>query len=155
MGTSGSEQGTGTAAAQAAPVVPPVPQSPGAPTGANPTVALPGQVLVTNTPQTEAIIVQPPPYRVTGNNEIPPEVIPIIGMVSGTLIAIVIGYPIVRLITRLIERRSDRSLVPGTEVASQLRRLQDSVDTMAIELERIGEAQRFSARLLAERSEKH
>jgi hypothetical protein len=153
MGTNELEQGTGTGTAQSAPVVPPVPPSPGAPTGATPVAPAPGQTIVTTTPQPEAIVLQPPPFR-RFDNEIPPEVIPIVGIVFGSLVAIVIGYPIVRMITRLIERRTDRSLVPGTEVASQLRRLQDSVDTMAIELERIGEAQRFSAKLLSERSER-
>ncbi|MEX2181567.1 MAG: hypothetical protein WD771_05955 [Gemmatimonadaceae bacterium] len=150
----GMAQGGGATPAQQAPVVPTVPQSPGAATGATPAAPAPpaAPAAPPGQPGTEAIVVQPPPYRV--GNEIPAEVIPILGIVSGTLIALVIGYPIVRLITRLIERRTDRSLVPGDQVALQLRQLQDSVDTMAIELERISEAQRFSARLLAERGEK-
>ena len=36
----------------------------------------------------------------------------------------------------------------------QLERLQQSVDAIAIEVERIAEAQRFSAKLLSERSER-
>lgn len=35
-------------------------------------------------------------------------------------------------------------------ISEQLRQLQESVDTMAVEVERIEEAQRFNARLLAE-----
>ena len=37
----------------------------------------------------------------------------------------------------------------------QLEQLQQSVDAIAVEVERIAEAQRFSAKLLAERSEAH
>lgn len=35
-------------------------------------------------------------------------------------------------------------------ISDQLRQLQESVDTMAVEVERIEEAQRFNARLLSE-----
>jgi hypothetical protein len=35
-------------------------------------------------------------------------------------------------------------------ISEQLRQLQESVDTMAVEVERIEESQRFNARLLAE-----
>ena len=40
----------------------------------------------------------------------------------------------------------------GPDLTPQIRQLQDSVDAMAIELERISEGQRFTAKLLAERS---
>ncbi len=99
----------------------------------------------------EAVIVQPPPYR---QSDIPPEVVPILEVVFGSLVAIILGYPIIRLIARLIERRSDRSLVRGDEVQRQMQQLQQSVDAMAIELERIGEGQRFQAKLLSERAER-
>lgn len=99
--------------------------------------------------QGEAITLQPPPYR--QESPIPPEVIPIVQTVFGSLIAIVLGYPIIRFVTRMIEKRSDRSMVRGAEVARQMQQLQQSLDAMAVEIERIGEAQRFQAKLLAER----
>lgn len=99
----------------------------------------------------QAIVVQPPPYR---EPDIPPEVITIVEVVFGSLIAIILGYPIIRLITRVIEKRMDRSLVKGAEVERGFRQLQQSVDAMAIEIERIGEAQRFQAKLLADRAER-
>ncbi len=129
--------------APAAPPVPAVPQTPGAATG--------GVTTQTVVATPEAVVLQPPPYR-TIDNRIPEEVIPLMGMVMTTVLALAIGYPIVRTVMRIIERRSDRSLVKGEDVAVQLRALQDSVDTMAIELERISEAQRYSAKLLAEKS---
>lgn len=136
MRTRATEQGTGTPA-PSAPPVPALPQSPGAGT--------------TNTPQ--SIVIQPPRY---GGNEspIPVEVIPLAGMLMTTILAVAIGYPIVRVISRYFDRRLDKTLVSAQEVTLQIRQLQESVDTMAIELERIGEAQRFSAKLLVERSER-
>jgi uncharacterized protein (DUF697 family) len=82
------------------------------------------------------------------------EVIPLAGMLMTTILAVAIGYPIVRVISRYFDRRLDKTLVSAQEVTLQIRQLQESVDTMAIELERIGEAQRFSAKLLVERSER-
>ncbi len=156
----------GTPAQAPAPPVPPLPTNPGQATGA--TGAATAPPAATGTPQsvsdqirqgildgirdgqqTEAIISQPPPYR--GDNEIPKEVIPIMGIVFGSLVFIILGFPIVRLVTRLIEKKADKSLLRASDVTQQLKTLQDSVDTMAIEIERISESQRFQDRLLSER----
>ena len=40
----------------------------------------------------------------------------------------------------------------AADLQPQIRQLQESIDTMAVELERISEAQRFQARLMSERS---
>lgn len=99
--------------------------------------------------QGEAVVVQPPPYR--QESPIPPEVIPIVQTVFGSLIAIILGYPIIRFVTRMLEKRADRSMVRGADVTRQIQQLQQSLDAMAIEIERIGEAQRFQSKLIAER----
>jgi len=149
------------------PAIPPVPTRPGAGTGATPTPDV-GHVAgdpvqnaanairnaadaIQNSTQPQVIV--QPPYR-NNNNDIPPEVIPLVGMVMGTVMAIVLGYPIIRFIIKMIERKADRSTLPAKDVAAQLRALQDSVDTMAIELERISEGQRFTAKLMAEREQR-
>ena len=43
--------------------------------------------------------------------------------------------------------------LPPDQIDERLNQLQQAVDTIAIEVERITEAQRFSAKLLAERAE--
>jgi peptidoglycan hydrolase-like protein with peptidoglycan-binding domain len=100
--------------------------------------------------QGEAGTTQPAPApRV--DSPIPPEVIPIVSIVFGAVVIMTIFGPIIRAVIRAFERRADRKVVPATEVVSHLRQLQASLDTMAIEVERISEAQRFQAKLLAER----
>ena len=96
----------------------------------------------------QAIVVQPPPLP---RDQIPPEVIPIVGIVFSMIALMVIGHPIARAIARAIDRRGERGVIKAAEVAPQIRQLQESVDAMAIELERISEAQRFTAKLMAER----
>lgn len=96
----------------------------------------------------QAVVVQPPPLP---RDEIPPEVVPIVGIVFSMIALMVIGSPIARAIARAIDRRGERGVIKAAEVAPQIRQLQESVDAMAIELERISEAQRFTAKLMAER----
>jgi hypothetical protein len=167
-------QGT-TAPAPPGPAIPPVPTRPGAGTGATAAPATSAQQagqeaseaaqaaaqaaadavnqqLRVQQPGQPQIII-PPPYR-SNRNEIPGEVIPLVGMAMGTVITIVLGYPIIRFIIRMVERKTDRGALAAKDVTAQLRALQDSIDTMAIELERISEGQRFTAKLMAEREQR-
>jgi hypothetical protein len=95
-----------------------------------------------------AVVIQPP--RLPGN-EIPPEVVPIVGMVFGSFVAIAVVTAVSRFATRVFEKRMDRSVLRADVVQNQLQQLQTSLDTMSIEIERISEAQRFQAKLMAER----
>lgn len=65
------------------------------------------------------------------------------------LVIMVLGFPVVRLITRWLEPRP----VPPRELSAingRLERIETAVDSIAVEVERISEAQRFSARLQSE-----
>jgi hypothetical protein len=63
---------------------------------------------------------------------------------------IVIGFPLVRGLVRRWERESEVPRIPA-EVQARLQRIEQSVDAIAIEVERMSEGQRFVTRLLAER----
>ena len=53
------------------------------------------------------------------------------------------------------KRQADQQVLPGTrEAAASIDHLQQTVDSIALEVERIGEAQRFETRLLQERIQK-
>jgi hypothetical protein len=69
-------------------------------------------------------------------------------LVPGVLI-LVLGFPVVRLITRWLEPRP----VPPRELANisgRLERIEAAVDAIAVEVERISEAQRFAMKLQPE-----
>ena len=85
-------------------------------------------------------------------NEIPPEVIQLSSMLFVTIAVIALGVPIVRALARRFDRKTENLKVGGADMEHQLRQLQDSVDSMAIEIERISESQRFTAKLMAERA---
>ena len=67
-----------------------------------------------------------------------------------TTIVLAIGIPLVRALAKRWERESATPKVPA-EVAARLERMEQSIDAMAIEMERISEGQRFVTKLLADR----
>ena len=74
------------------------------------------------------------------------EVAIIIVALAGALSVVVVG------LVRGVQSKPKHMKGTG-EQNLQLEQLQQSVDAIAVEVERIAEAQRFSARLLAERAE--
>lgn len=54
---------------------------------------------------------------------------------------------------RLVRRAGEPQMAGARPAHEQLEQLQQSVDAVAIEVERIGEAQRFATKLAAERAE--
>jgi hypothetical protein len=90
---------------------------------------------------------------------LPPEVLPIAGMVQetalglvGLLAAMVILGPFARVLARRWDRKADLGTGGGNPqvMQQQLHQLQQSVDAMSLELERISESQRFQSKLLNE-----
>ncbi|HXV16649.1 MAG TPA: hypothetical protein VD758_07715 [Gemmatimonadaceae bacterium] len=62
---------------------------------------------------------------------------------------IVVGRPMVKAMLIRAEAESKRpALAP--EVAARLERMEQSIDAIAVEIERISEGQRFTTKLLAE-----
>jgi hypothetical protein len=62
-----------------------------------------------------------------------------------------IGSPVVRLLLKRFDRPAPTIVQIPPELAARLERIEQGVEAVAIEVERIAEAQRFSAKLLAER----
>ncbi len=84
-----------------------------------------------------------------GPPDIPPGAIEIVQAFCVSIVVIALGIPIIRAITRRWERAP---LPPATsaDVTARLERIEQAVESVAIEVERIAEAQRFVAKLMAE-----
>ncbi|MHB1223853.1 MAG: hypothetical protein ACYC2G_07390 [Gemmatimonadaceae bacterium] len=67
------------------------------------------------------------------------------------VVLVVIGWPIARAIARRMDRQTAGPARGGTDNGDQLRRIEQAVEAMAIEVERVSENQRFVTRLLSER----
>lgn len=77
-----------------------------------------------------------------------PFMVSIVAMVCGAFVAV--GLPIARAYARRIES-TPRSLPRETE--ARLERMEQALDAVAVEVERISEGQRFTTKLLSERAE--
>jgi hypothetical protein len=94
--------------------------------------------------------VPPPPFPV---DQGPPDnVIRLLGVIFGMVVLMLIGFPIARAMGRRIEGKGATAGagVPA-DLAARLERIEQAVDAVAVEVERVSEAQRYSARLLTER----
>ena len=79
----------------------------------------------------------------------PREMIPIAAIVVGGIVAILVS--LIRVWGRRIELQGRTSL-PDPEVAARLERIERAVESIAIEVERVSEGQRFTTKLLSERA---
>lgn len=96
----------------------------------------------------------PPSPAFSPSEMIPPQAVDISMAFFFTVAFCVVGFPLARAFARRIDRKTEFKSVAGPDLTPHIRQLQDSVDAMAIELERISEGQRFTSKLLAERSER-
>ena len=74
--------------------------------------------------------------------------------VFGSLAFMVVGYPLARAFARWLDRRSSATQL-SREVAGRLEAMERNIDTVAVELERVSEGQRFTAKLLEQRPLEH
>jgi hypothetical protein len=65
------------------------------------------------------------------------------------IVAIVVGRPLVKAIAAKAESESKRPQIPS-EVMGRLERIEQAVDAIAVEVERISEGQRFTTKLLSD-----
>ena len=80
--------------------------------------------------------------------QIPGELIPIVLFMMIPITAI--GVPIARALARRIDRQGSLPAVPS-DVSARLERMEQAIDAIAVEVERIAEGQRFTTRLLGDR----
>ena len=81
---------------------------------------------------------------------VPPEVVEIVKMFFTTVAVVALGIPVIRAFTRRFERGPQLPPAPSPDVVARLERIEQAVEAVAVEVERIAEAQRFSAKLAAE-----
>ena len=77
-----------------------------------------------------------------------PQVIVILGAFV-TAITFAIGIPLAKAYSRKIDAEAKNPRLPP-EVMSRLERMEQAIDSVALEVERISEGQRFTTKLLSE-----
>lgn len=81
---------------------------------------------------------------------VPGELIPIVMFICVAVTAI--GVPIARAWAKRLERGPMPGPSVSPDVQARLERMEQAIDSIAIEVERISEGQRFTTKLLAERN---
>ncbi len=79
----------------------------------------------------------------------PDVLVPISGMLM--VVAIVVGFPLARAHAKRMERGLDPKLLPN-DLTERLTRMEQAIESIAVEVERISEGQRFTTKLLSERA---
>jgi hypothetical protein len=82
--------------------------------------------------------------------EIPGELIPIVLFIMMGVTAV--GWPIARALARKMDRESLQPKIP-LELQGRLERMELALDSIAVEVERISEGQRFTTKLLSDRQQ--
>lgn len=89
--------------------------------------------------------------QIPDGEQIPPQVEPISIAFFAMIAIIVVGLPLMRAIARRIDRGAPVATPIPKEVRDQLQQISQSVDAIAIEVERISEGQRFTTKMLADK----
>ena len=153
--------GTGGAATVEAPQAPLPARAPTAPSAPGTRTAPPpvprdgGQFTITDNGDDKTVTIQ----------QVPPQLMPLARMAQetalglmGLLAAIFILGPFARMIARRMERRPEMRAVEQRDhliqqQMHQMEQLQQSIDAMSVEMERISESQRFQNKLMLEKKE--
>jgi hypothetical protein len=94
---------------------------------------------------------QPMPPMLPNDGGPPDSVIRLIGVIFGFITIMVVFVTLARTFGRRADRKAAAAASLPPDVSLRLERIEQAVDAMAVEMERVSEAQRYSARLLTER----
>ncbi|HTE46196.1 MAG TPA: hypothetical protein VK636_13175 [Gemmatimonadaceae bacterium] len=89
-----------------------------------------------------------------GPDMIPPEAIKISEAFFTTIAVIALGIPLIRAISKRWDRPAQLPQTTSPDVTARLERIEQAVEAVAIEVERIAESQRFAAKLMAEQQQR-
>jgi hypothetical protein len=89
------------------------------------------------------------PSNFDASHIIPPQAVEISIAFFVMLAASIIGLPLARAFARRMDRAASRANV-SPEISTQLAQLNQSIDAIALEVERISEGQRYTTKLLSE-----
>jgi len=81
---------------------------------------------------------------------IPIEAIMIVKMFFVTIASIALGIPLIRALSRRFLEPRPIAPALSPEVLERLERIEQAVDSIAIEIERVSEGQRYTTRLMSE-----
>ena len=138
------------------PPVPPVPPVAPLPPGGSPTIVIPtdgGDNITINVDGSGIHVSQNGHEAVIPIRDVVPRgAVLMTYAVCASFAFIIVGWPVARAFARWLDRRGASNRI-SADVQGRLDAMDRNIDTVAVELERVSEGQRFTAKLLAERGQ--
>jgi len=96
------------------------------------------------------VLLQIAPLPPMPPGQIPFEVVMMAKMFFTTIAIVALGVPLIRGLSRRFLERPPAPAPLSSDVAERLTRIEQAVDAIAVEVERVSEGQRYTTRLMTE-----
>ncbi len=107
--------------------------------------------VITSTAQGAAATLVPPPIPApVRRKQLPDGLVDMMGIIMGAVTLTTLGTPLVKAWARRFEQRHE--VQQNARIEQRLAAIEQAIETVAVEVERISEGQRFTSKLLAERA---
>lgn len=109
-----------------------------------------GDVITSMAQGAAATLVPPPIPAPVRRKQLPDGLVDMMGIIMGALTLTTLGTPLVKAWARRFEQRHE--VQQNARIEQRLAAIEQAIETVAVEVERISEGQRFTSKLLAERA---
>ena len=110
-----------------------------------------GEVITSNVQGAATAVVAPPAPPAPRRKELPGGVVEMMGIIFGAVTVMSLGTPLVKAWSRRFERRHE--VQQNAQIEQRLAAIEQAIETVAVEVERISEGQRFTTKLLADKAQ--
>ena len=109
-----------------------------------------GDVITSTAQGATATLVPPPIPAPVRRKQLPDGLVDMMGIIFGAVTVMSLGTPLVKAWARRFERRYE--VQQNAQIEQRLAAIERAIETVAVEVERISEGQRFTTKLLADRA---
>jgi hypothetical protein len=110
-----------------------------------------GEVITSNVQGAATAVAAPPAPPAPRRKELPGGVVEMMGIIFGAVTVMSLGTPLVKAWARRFERRHE--VQQNAQIEQRLAAIEQAIETVAVEVERISEGQRFTTKLLADKAQ--
>ena len=108
-----------------------------------------GDVITSNVQGTTATVPPPAEPPAPRRKALPDGLVDMMGIIFGAVTLTTLGTPLVKAWARRFERRHE--VQQNAQIEQRLAAIEQAIETVAVEVERISEGQRFTTKLLADK----
>ena len=109
-----------------------------------------GDVITSTAQGATATLVPPPIPAPVRRKQLPDGLVDMMGVIFGAVTVMSLGTPLVKAWARRFERRYE--VQQNAQIEQRLAAIEQAIETVAVEVERISEGQRFTTKLLSDRA---